>query len=124
MMQTMGGPAEEIARPPVLSNESRQIKYLKQRTQGYPMYDNLQIRCPKLGGEITFAYCKQENGGHCCSRALVCWQFTFPVAAHLKDTLTKDEWDRCFNQPPKDRMTSLLEVIEEAKKRHKLAEKD
>jgi hypothetical protein len=81
------------------------------------MHDELEIRCPKLGGEVTFAYCKQENRGLPCARALVCWQYTFPVAAHLRETLTKEQWAHCFHTPPKDRLSSLLEVIEEAKKK-------
>ena len=81
------------------------------------MYDDLELRCPKLGGEVTFAYCKQENNGVPCARALVCWQFTFPVEEYLRKILTEEQWDQCFNQPQKDRMTALLEVIEKAKKR-------
>lgn len=80
-------------------------------------YDHLEIRCPRLGGEVTFAYCKKEAGGLPCPRTIICWEPHFPVHAYLKERLTKSEWDRCFNRPPKPKMTTLIELIEEARKR-------
>jgi hypothetical protein len=81
------------------------------------VYDHLEIRCPKLGGEVAFAYCKKEAGDLPCSRILICWKPFFPVEAYLRERLTESEWDRCFNQPPKEKMTTLIELIEAAKKR-------
>jgi hypothetical protein len=80
-------------------------------------YDHLEIRCPRLGGEVSFAYCKQEGGDLPCPRIIVCWQAHIPVEAFLRKTLTQEEWDLCFNRLPKDRMTTLIEIIEAAKKR-------
>jgi hypothetical protein len=84
-------------------------------------YDPLEIRCPKLGGEVTFSYCRQEDGGLPCSRTITCWHLCFPVELHLKGLLTEDEWDRCFGRPPKDRLTTLLELIEKAKQQRDLS---
>jgi hypothetical protein len=80
-------------------------------------HDHLEIRCPKLGGEVAFVYCKKESGDLPCSRILTCWHIYFPVETYLRKHLTKDEWDRCFNQPTKDKVTTLVELIEAAKKR-------
>jgi hypothetical protein len=80
-------------------------------------YDHLEIRCPRLGGEVTFSYCKKEGGDLPCPRTIACWQPYFAVEAYLKDKLTRAQWDRCFNQEPKDKMTTLIEIIEAAKKR-------
>ncbi len=85
------------------------------------MYDDLEIRCPKLGGEVTFSYCQKEEGDSPCPRIIVCWQPRIPVESYLKDVLTAAQWDRCFNQKPKDKVTTLIELIEEAKKRVKPA---
>jgi len=84
---------------------------------GSVMGDHLEIRCPKLGGEVTFAYCLVEGGDLPCSRTIVCWQQYFPVEAHLRAKLTPEQWDRCFSQTPKAKMVSLVELIEAAKKR-------
>jgi hypothetical protein len=81
------------------------------------MYENLEIRCPRLGGEVTFGYCQREESGLPCPRILACWQPYFPVESYLRRKLTQTEWDRCFNRPPKDKVTTLIELIESAKKR-------
>lgn len=81
------------------------------------MVDHLLIRCPKLGGEVTFAYCRQEGGGFPCDRVLTCWQARFPVADFLKTVLHESDWRHLVCRQPKDRVTRLLESIEEAKKR-------
>jgi len=39
------------------------------------------------------------------------------VETHLRAKLTPEQWDRCFGQPPKEKMVSLVELIEAAKKR-------
>ena len=81
--------------------------------------DHLEIRCPKLGGEVTFAYCLVEGGDLPCSRTIACWQQYFPVETHLRAKLTQEQWDRCFGKTPKEKMVSLVELIEAAKKRQR-----
>jgi hypothetical protein len=76
-----------------------------------------QIRCPKLGNEVTFAYCLEEQGNLPCSRVVRCWQGRFAVEAYLKERLSQDEWNACFNQIPRDKVTTLVELIEAAKQR-------
>ena len=80
---------------------------------------DLELRCPKLGGEVTLAYCLVEGGALPCSRTIVCWQRYFPVESHLRAKLTPEQWDKCFSQTPKEKMVSLVELIETAKKRQK-----
>jgi hypothetical protein len=79
------------------------------------LYDHLEIRCPKLGGQVTFTYCRREGGTLPCQRTIVCWQCRFPVEAFLKSILEKEEWDRWSHQKPKEKMVTLLELIEAAK---------
>lgn len=80
-------------------------------------YDHLEIRCPKLGGQVTFAYCRREGGAIPCQRTIICWQSRFPVEVFLKSVLTEADWETWTNQKPKEKMTSLLELIEAAKER-------
>jgi hypothetical protein len=81
------------------------------------MYDHLEIRCPRLGGEVTFSYCEKEGGDLPCPRIILCWQPHFPVEDYLKGKLTQTQWDRFSNQAPKHKVTTLVELIEAAKKR-------
>ena len=80
-------------------------------------YDHLEIRCPRLGGEVSFAYCRKESGNLPCPRTITCWHIYFPVEEHLRSNLSPEEWTICFDKPPKDKMSSLLEIVEAAKKR-------
>jgi hypothetical protein len=75
------------------------------------------IRCPKLGDEMTFAYCLQEAGDLPCARAITCWQAAFDVAALLKERLTPQQWEQFTSTQPKDKVTHLIEIIEKAKRR-------
>ncbi|MCK7506784.1 MAG: hypothetical protein MZV70_23760 [Desulfobacterales bacterium] len=79
-------------------------------------HDHKLIRCPKLGDEMTFAYCLREAGDLPCARIIHCWQSAFDVEALLKELLTPDEWERFTCAQPKDKVTSLIEIIENAKR--------
>jgi hypothetical protein len=78
-----------------------------------PPDDEHQIRCPKLGHQIYFSYCAKENQGVPCYRTLDCWL----VAAFFEKALTPAQWKAAFEKPPKPKMISLLEMIEQAKNR-------
>jgi hypothetical protein len=79
-------------------------------------YEELEIRCPKLGGPVTFSYCKIEEQGRPCPRSLKCWVSYFDVEGVFRETLSPEEFDQCFRRPPPTRIGTLLELIEKAKK--------
>jgi len=83
-------------------------------------FDHMILRCPKLGGEVTFAYCRKEQGDLPCQRIIRCWQELIPVEQHLGTILSEDEWERCFNVPPKDKIATIFEIADELKKRKKI----
>lgn len=78
--------------------------------------DDCQIRCPRLGHQISFPYCLSENDGLPCSRTIDCWDDYFEVEEFLRKRLSLDEWEKAFKTPPKPKMISLIELIERAKK--------
>ena len=82
-------------------------------------YDHLELRCPRLGGEITFSYCRKEGGELPCLRIITCWYPFFPVEQHLRESMTADVWDNFVCQTPKDKITTLIELIDAAKSRVK-----
>jgi hypothetical protein len=55
-----------------------------------------------------------------CFKTLDCWFDHFLVEEHLRQELTSDEWEKIFAKPPKPKMLSLVELIEQAKKRKKI----
>ncbi|MFH1241473.1 MAG: hypothetical protein V1689_03840 [Pseudomonadota bacterium] len=89
------------------------------KRQDTPPGDDYKIRCPRLGHQISFSYCRLENQGLPCFKTLDCWYDHFLVEEHIREELSPEEWKRVFDKPPKPKMLSLVEMIEEAKKRLK-----
>lgn len=85
-------------------------------TEIAPPKDEQTIRCPRLGHQISFSFCRIENKGLPCFKALDCWYVHFPVEDHLRAELTSEQWSNAFDRPVKPKMASLLELIEQAKK--------
>jgi hypothetical protein len=79
-------------------------------------YDHLEIRCPRLGGEVTFKYCQVEGGELPCMRIVACWQCCIPVEEYLREMLSPGQLERFAEQKPKERIATLVELIEAAKK--------
>ena len=78
--------------------------------------NNILIRCPRLGDEIAFSYCMQESGVFPCSRIIACWSVVFDVEKCLREKMTPENWTSYVNAQPKDKVVSLLEIIEVAKR--------
>ena len=81
-----------------------------------PPTNEHKIRCPRLGHQIYFSYCRQENQGLPCFKTLDCWHTYFNVQTFLKAELTEEQWEKAFTRCVKPKMLSLLELIEQAKK--------
>ncbi|NOQ67329.1 MAG: hypothetical protein GQ556_08975 [Desulfobacterales bacterium] len=81
-----------------------------------PPDDSLQIRCPRLGHQIHFAYCKKENMGLPCFKTLDCWHIHFQVVEYLQQELSPAEWQDAFERPPTPKVLSLAELIEKVQK--------
>ena len=74
------------------------------------------VRCPRLGDEITFSYCFHESGTLPCSRIISCWSPVFDVVSFLHTNMTIQDWQSFNNAQPKDKVTTLIEIIEAAKR--------
>lgn len=73
------------------------------------------IRCPRLGDEMTFAYCLKESGALPCARIIHCWSLFFDVESFMKAQMPPEKFEQFMNAQPKDKVTSLIELIEKAK---------
>lgn len=80
--------------------------------------DHLEHRCPRLGGPVTFNYCRLHGGEQLpCWKILDCWWEIFDVVSFLKQYLSAEQFERLRNTQPKPKVTSLIELINQAKKR-------
>ena len=89
------------------------------RNDPSPPGDEYKIRCPRLGHMIPFSYCRGENRGLPCFKTLDCWFQHFMVEAYFEKELPPEKWEAIFNRLPKTKVLSLIELIEQAKKRGK-----
>lgn len=72
------------------------------------------IRCPRLGHNLSFSYCRVENNGIPCFKTLDCWFEYFDVQAYFETKLNPEQMQQLFCKPPKTKMVSLLELIKQA----------
>ena len=82
--------------------------------------EKLIRRCPRLGNPVPFEYCEVcGDNTHPCFKILDCWWEYFDVVQYLKDKLPEEQFRRIMAAKPKPKITSLVELIEQAKKRNK-----
>ncbi len=82
-----------------------------------PPGEDYMIRCPRLGHQITFSYCRYERGDLPCFKTLDCWFEHFDVDGFFRQALTGEQWEKAFSRSHQTKMMSLLDLIEQAKKR-------
>jgi len=77
-------------------------------------HDGLRRRCPRLGHEVSFAYCRSPAAPLPCRRIVDCWRETFDVKAFLEGHFTCKQIEQ-IAAPPADKMCSLIELIARAR---------
>lgn len=86
------------------------------RRESSPPGEDETVACPRLGHLVPFSYCRRENDGMPCYKAIDCWYERFLVEAFFRKVLEPREWEDVFDRPPKDRMSHLLEIVDETRK--------
>ncbi|MBN1866876.1 hypothetical protein JW916_06255 [Candidatus Sumerlaeota bacterium] len=81
-------------------------------------HDTDVVRCRRLGDDVPFRYCRQENDGKPCRLVLDCWWQRFDVQAFLRENLEPELYDEIASgfQPP-DKIVSLFDLIQKARER-------
>ncbi len=78
----------------------------------------LERRCPRLGSDVTFGYCKvcgEEMKP--CFKVFDCWWERFDVVAHMQACLSAEAFAELSVRQPQPKVTSLVDLIREAQKR-------
>ena len=84
--------------------------------------DELERRCPRLGGAISFQYCRAcGDDGRPCWKIADCWWESFDVVSYLRDNLPADQLNEILakKEQPQPKVASLLELIERARARNR-----
>jgi hypothetical protein len=93
----------------ILPLSARRAKKLIQK------HDEKTIRCPRVGGDVNFMFCRTENNLLPCRWIVGCWQTRMDIQKFLDEHYSKEEQER-ISAPTKPKLASLVELIERAKK--------
>ena len=71
----------------------------------------LTRRCPRLGGAVSFRYCRTcEGEKQVCWKIIDCWWEIFDVVRYLQDTLTAGQFQDLQERRPKPKLNQLVEI--------------
>ncbi|MEW6263670.1 MAG: hypothetical protein AB1641_11400 [Thermodesulfobacteriota bacterium] len=82
-------------------------------------FDLLSTYCLRLGGPVTFGYCRGMADGRPCGRSLICWERMFPVDQYMSRILTEDEWREVFEATSPGRLETILREARKAEELNK-----
>ncbi len=80
--------------------------------------ERLERRCPRLGGDVAFGYCKvcgEEETP--CFKVFDCWWERFDVVAHMQTYLSPEAFEALSASRPQPKVTSLVDLIHQARAR-------
>jgi hypothetical protein len=79
--------------------------------------EELDTRCPRLGGTVPFRYCMAPGEPTPCYKILDCWWEIFDVASYVKAHLPEEKFERVFkDRGSPNRLNTILEIVEKCKK--------
>jgi hypothetical protein len=82
-----------------------------------PPSDDIMVRCPRLGHQVHFGYCRAENFGIPCFKTLDCWYLQFDVKGHFKQTLSEADFAAAFVHQGRPKMQTLVDLIQQVQKK-------
>ena len=81
-------------------------------------YDSSRVYCRKLGHHLDFSYCRIVKDGLPCSKILDCWFASLPIEEFINQHYSAEQRSQIF-APPKDKITSILDLVKKAQQRAK-----
>ena len=81
-------------------------------------FDDHQRRCPRLGGPVTFGYCRLSGDSRePCFKVFDCWWERFDVVGYLQQRLPEEKLEELKRTRPPAKVASLVDVIRQAQER-------
>jgi len=75
--------------------------------------DRRTRRCPMLGHEVAFSYCRQPASPLPCRKVFDCWWEAFDVEAFVRGHFADEDIEKIL-APRQDKTVSLMQLIEQA----------
>ncbi len=78
-------------------------------------HDQKRIRCPILGHQVEFKYCRISNGLLPCRRIAGCWRNQLDITGFLAENYSGKQLQRIFSMQ-KHKIQRLVNLIERSRK--------
>jgi hypothetical protein len=85
-----------------------------------PCHDfaGLERRCPRLGGPVTFGYCRTADPDRRpCFNVFDCWWERFDVVGFFRRRLPPEAFNALSTARPQEKTASLVDMIRKARER-------
>ena len=79
--------------------------------------DHRHRRCPRLGHDVPFRYCRTQEAEKLCPRVLDCWWERFDIETFLRSCYPGEDVDALLHPASQPKVATILELIEAAKAR-------
>lgn len=76
-------------------------------------HDHRQRRCPRLGHQVSFAYCRAPGSDRPCGKITDCWWEQFDVVGFLRDAYGRRMLEELATPRP-DKLATLVDLIRRA----------
>jgi hypothetical protein len=77
-------------------------------------YDQEKIRCPRIGGEVIFKYCR-TCGDPFCHIIINCWAPRIDIGSFLAENYTPEQIQKCLSTRGSGRLSRILSATEPPK---------
>ncbi len=77
-------------------------------------YDDKPIRCPRIGGDVIFKYCR-TSGQPFCRTIIACWAVKIDIGQFLADNYTPELIQQGLARPEKGRIQTMIELAQKSK---------
>lgn len=78
-------------------------------------YDAKKRRCPMLGHELTFSYCREPSRETPCSKIFDCWWERFDITDFIRSHYPPETIAGIL-EPKRPKVASLFEIIQKVQK--------
>ena len=78
-------------------------------------HDHHSRRCPMLGHDVTFGYCRSPDSDVPCRRIFDCWRETFDVRDFVRSVYGEAMIGRILSAP-QDRAATIVDLIQKARR--------
>ncbi len=80
-------------------------------------HDERSRRCPRLGHEVTFHYCRTQEGSSLCGRILDCWWEAFDVRAFVAEHFGPEKVEELLDREHPNKVMSILDIVQQVQQR-------